>query len=96
MLKRFIFGLGCGNSSKSTLVKAYQLSFGNYIGTFNAENLVYKENVAEESSKMRWVLLQRASRIIFSNEIKDGVCLDGNFIKKLSSINVNKHLLHNF
>ena len=85
MMKRFLFGLGCGNSGKSTLVKAYQLSFGNYIGTFNAENLVYKESVAEESSKMRWVLLQRASRIIFSNEIKDGVCLDGNFIKKLSS-----------
>ena len=34
---------------------------------------------------MRWVLLQRPSRIIFSNEIKDGVCLNGNFIKKLSS-----------
>ena len=45
----------------------------------------FQENVAEESSKMRWVLLQRASRIIFSNEIKEGVCLDGNFIKKLSS-----------
>ena len=77
-MKRFLFGLGCGNGGKSTLVKVYQLSFGNYIGTFNAENLVYKESVAEESSKMRWVLLQRASRIIFSNEIKDGVCLDGN------------------
>jgi hypothetical protein len=65
ILKRFIFGLGCGNSDKSTLVKAYQLSFGNNIGTFNAENLVYKENVAEESSRMRWVLLQKASVLFF-------------------------------
>ena len=56
-MKRFLFGLGCGNSGKSTIVKSYQLSFGNYIGTFNAENLVYKDSVADESSAMRWVLL---------------------------------------
>jgi phage/plasmid-associated DNA primase len=30
-------------------------------------------------------IITKSISIIFSNEIKDGVCLDGNFIKKLSS-----------
>ena len=37
LLKRFLFGWGSGNSGKSTLAKAYELSFGKYIGYFNAK-----------------------------------------------------------
>ena len=37
LMKRFFFGLGSGNSGKSTLVKAYSSSFGKLIGIFNAE-----------------------------------------------------------
>ena len=85
-MKRFFFGLGSGNSGKSTLVKAYTSSFGGLIGTFNAENISYKDNNnSDEAASMRWVLLLRHSRIIFSNEIKADVKLNGNFIKKLSS-----------
>ena len=34
---------------------------------------------------MRWVMLLKNKRIIFSNEIKNKSDLDGNFIKKISS-----------
>ena len=85
-MKRFFFGLGSGNSGKSTLVKAYSSSFGKLIGIFNAENISYKDHSnSDEGSTMRWVLLLKECRIIFSNEIKAEVKLNGNFIKKLSS-----------
>ena len=49
-------------------------------------NLAYKDgSCADEAAAMRWVSLQRPCRIILSNEIKNGVCVNGNFIKKLSS-----------
>ena len=84
-MKRFLFGIGPTNSGKSTLVKACELSFGEYIGNFNAESIAYRDNSADEASAMRWVLLLQSKRIIFSNEIKANVELDGNCIKKLSS-----------
>jgi hypothetical protein len=85
LMKRICFGLGESNSGKSTLAKAYLASFGGYVGSFNAENLCYKNTGADEAQLMRWAYLLRFKRVIFSNEIKTDVALSGNLIKKISS-----------
>ena len=43
LMKRIMFGLGPSDCGKSTLVEACQLSFGEYVGNFNAETLSYCE-----------------------------------------------------
>ena len=60
-------------------------SCGDYVGSFNAENMAYKETSQDEAQIMRWCLLLRYKRIIFSNEMKSNIELNGNFIKKISS-----------
>jgi phage/plasmid-associated DNA primase len=85
MMKRILFGLGGTNSGKSILTTAVTLSCGDYIGSFNAENLAYRNTSNDEAQIMRWAMLLRFKRIIFSNEMKSTVELNGNMIKKISS-----------
>lgn len=85
MVKRLLFGLGSTNGGKSTATKACLNAFGEYVGNFNAENLAYRNSSSDEGAKLRWVLLMRFKRLIFSNEIKTNTELNGNDIKKLSS-----------
>ena len=85
LVKRICFGLGPTNCGKSVLVKAVTLSCGGYAGTFNAENLAYRQSSADEAAIMRWVLGLCSKRFIFSNEIKSTTDLNGNLMKKISS-----------
>jgi hypothetical protein len=91
IMKRILFGLGSTNGGKSTATKACVSSFGEYVGTFNAENLEYKNSSTDEAAKQRWIMLLRHKRLIFSNEIKvdeekgTNIKLNGNDIKKISS-----------
>jgi len=84
-MKRIIFGLGGTNCGKSVLTTACRLSCGEYVGNFNAENLAYRQTSNDEASIMRWAMLARFKRLIFSNEIKNTTDLNGNMIKKISS-----------
>ena len=43
LMKKIMFGLGSSNNGKSTLVEVCQLSFGEYVGNFNAETLAFRE-----------------------------------------------------
>jgi len=70
MMKRILFGLGWTNIGKSILTTAVTLSCGDYIGSFNAENLAYRNTSNDEAQIMRWAMLLRFKRIIFSNEMK--------------------------
>ena len=45
---------------------------------------MHRESNTDEAAIMRWVLLVRFKRLIFSNEMKSTSCLDSNMIKKLS------------
>ena len=83
-LKRIEFGLGGTNRGKSTVTTACLSSFGDYAGSFNAENLAYRNSNQDEAQIMRWALLLQHKRIIFSNEMKSTVELNGNMIKKIS------------
>jgi len=47
---------------KSLLTKAIILAGGDYVGSFNAGNLVYKANSSnDEAQKLRWLYLVRHS-----------------------------------
>jgi hypothetical protein len=85
VMKRILFGLGGTNTGKSILTRALIYSCGDYIGSFNAENLAYNKSSCDEAQQMRWVMLLRFCRIIFSNEMKSTCDLNGNMIKKISS-----------
>lgn len=85
ILKRMLFGLGSTNTGKSVLTKALQLSCGDYVGGFNAENMAYRNTNCDEAQIMRWVMLLKYKRIIISNEMKSTCELNGNFIKKASN-----------
>jgi phage/plasmid-associated DNA primase len=85
MMKKISFGLGTTDCGKSMLCKAIQLSCGDYIGSFNAESLAFRNSSNDEAQNMRWAMLLRYKRIIFSNEIKSTVDINGNMLKKISS-----------
>jgi len=82
--KRILFGLGETGAGKSVLAKAITNACGDYIGTFNAENLAFNKNSSDEAAAMRWMMLLKNCRIIFSNELKKDVELNANSIKKLT------------
>jgi len=85
-LKKIVFGLGDSNTGKSTITKALQASVGSgYVGTFNAECFTLKQTSQDEAQVLRWALLNRFKRLIFSNELTNNAPLNGNMIKKVSA-----------
>ena len=84
-MKKIVFCLGNTNTGKSTLVKAFQESFGDLIGSFNGETLTKTNTSQEEAQILRPFYLVRDKRLIFSNELKTSASLEGNAIKKISS-----------
>jgi hypothetical protein len=85
MMKNIMFCLGDTNCGKSTLTTAITLSCGDYVGSFNAENLAYRNTSNDEAQIMRWAMLLRYKRFIFSNEMKSTSEINGNMIKKIAS-----------
>lgn len=85
MMKRIMFCLGETDCGKSTITTALKLSCGDYFGSFNAENLAFRNTSTDEAAQMRWCLLLRFKRFIISNEMKSTLELNGNMIKKISS-----------
>jgi phage/plasmid-associated DNA primase len=85
MMKRVLFGLGTTDCGKTILTKAIEASLGDYVGAFNAENLLYRKTSNDEGQLMRWALLLRFKRIIISNEMKSTSTINGNMLKKISS-----------
>ena len=84
-MKRILFAIGDTNCGKGIITTATSKSIGDYFGAFNAESLAHRETSQEEAQIMRWVMLNRYKRIIISNEMKSGMTLNGNFIKKICS-----------
>ena len=84
-MKRILFGLGDTNCGKSIITTAISVAFGDYFGSFNAENLAQRNSSNDEAQIMRWCLLLKYKRVIISNEIKSNIGLNGNAIKKISS-----------
>jgi hypothetical protein len=85
MLKRIMFGLGASNTGKSTITKALLKACSDYVGTFDGNNFAYRNTSNDSASQNRWLMLLKNKRIIFSNEIKSTIPLNGNLIKMVSS-----------
>ncbi len=85
MMKRIVMGLGSSNCGKSILTTAVSLSCGEYVGAFDASNLAFRNTNNDSAQNLRWAKLLRFKRIIFSNEMKSTVELNGTTIKQLSS-----------
>lgn len=84
-MKKIFFGLGTTNAGKSVLAKAFSLAFCGYVGIFNAECLSNRHTSNDEAQQNRWAFLLRYVRLLFSNEIKTSIELNGATIKKHSS-----------
>ena len=85
MMKRIIFGLGASNTGKSTITKSLLKTCSDYVGTFDGNNFAYRNTSNDSASQNRWLMLLKHKRIIFSNEIKSTIPLNGNLIKMVSS-----------
>lgn len=84
-MKKIFFGLGSANAGKSLAAKAFTNAFCGYVGIFNAECLSSKHSSNDEAQQNRWAFLLRHVRLLFSNEIKTEMELNGAAIKKHSS-----------
>ena len=83
-LKTNLFGIGDGNSGKSTISLALGSACGGYVGEFNGNNLIKKKfESSDEAQKCRWLSLLQICRIIISNEIANQIA-DGNILKRMS------------
>ena len=84
-MKRILFAIGDTSSGKGVITTACRFSLGDYFGSFNAESLAHRDTSQDEAQIMRWVMLLQSKRVIISNEMKSGMKLNGNFIKKICS-----------
>ena len=85
IMKRIMFGLGASNTGKSTITKALLKTCSDYVGTFDGNNFAYRNTSNDSASQNRWLMLLQHKRLIFSNEIKSTIPLNGNLIKMVSS-----------
>lgn len=86
-LKKLYFLPGVTNSGKSYLCHILGICFGDYVATFPAGDLTSSNDSKDEALRYKWLASgkKRFARVFFSNEIKKGVELDGNDLKKISS-----------
>lgn len=84
-MKRMLFGIGAGNTGKSIIGATIKHAFTDYVGNFNSECLMYNNSSNDPASKLRWLMLLRSKRIIYSSEMKMGVKIDGNLLKSMSN-----------
>lgn len=84
-MKRALFGIGPGNTGKSFIGSTMKNAFTSYIGNFNAGSIMYNNNSSDDAAKLRWLMLLRSKRIVYSSEMKMGVKIDGNLLKLMSN-----------
>ena len=84
-------GLGNRNSGKGVLYDLFKNTFQDYVGSFNAEELlITRVGDGDVAKKLEWIIPLEFKRLNFSNEIKtednkgNKLKLDGACIKKLS------------
>jgi phage/plasmid-associated DNA primase len=85
-MKRFVLNIGNSNCGKSSQTIAFKQTFGDYIGNWNGQSIcVHRYENPDEAQSLRWVLVNRWKRIVFSNEIRASSKINANMIKKLAS-----------
>lgn len=86
-IKKMYICPGKPNAGKSKLLMMLKIAFGGYVGIFDNGSLLVdsKMDSTDSAQKMRWALLSRFNRILFSSEAK----YDEK--KKLCGIKIKKH-----
>ena len=79
--------LGSRDSGKGIIQDSLWSAFGDYVGGFNADSLMFEKNGGDAAKKLSWAYHFDKKRLAFSNEMKvdNTIKLDGNLIKKLCS-----------
>lgn len=83
--KKMVVGLGFRNSGKGMLIQLTQTAFGNYVGTFNGDDLIAAVDGSESARKMGWVKNIAPKRFAFGSEISLGRSVNANTLKSLTS-----------
>jgi hypothetical protein len=82
--KKWYSWVGFRNCGKSVLTLFLCNSFHEFVGTFNADQLIYnKHGNSDPARAMSWVIPHKDKRLIISNEIKED---DDNETKKFDKI----------
>lgn len=94
--KKLVAGVGNRNTGKGVTTDAMLATFGRYVGTFDANNLLVNTRMGkDESQKLMWLKPLRTTRLMISNEVDvvsagdaKGAAnrpLNGNLINRLAS-----------
>ena len=94
--KKWYSWVGFRNCGKSVLTLLLQNCFNGFVGTFNADQLIYnKHGNSDVARAMSWIIPHKDKRLLISNEIKedddnenkkfDKIVIRGDLTKKLIS-----------
>ena len=84
--KSFLVGIGSSNTGKSIMTSACGSALGGYFGSYNGNNLKYKQIQSnDEAQSLRWVMGLQYKRVICSSEMPMGFPIDANMMKKVSN-----------
>ena len=82
--KKFLAMIGMADSSKGVLTKAFEAWFGNVVGIFGANNLLYRKQF-DPSKDVGFLINIADCRIAFSSEVKPGEKLSNELLKQVVS-----------
>ena len=84
--KKFYFGIGPTNCGKGVLTGAMENTFGGYVDTWNADELLYNPRSGSDRAKRLAWIKDIKGRLAFSNEIRmERSQIDMNLVKAVSS-----------
>lgn len=89
--KTWAVGLGARNSGKGVIIQLLHNTFQNYVGTFNADEIICNRISSDAALRKKWLLPFESTRLMFADEIKMAdennkeMKLDGVVIKSIAS-----------
>jgi len=83
--KRIVFLVGDADTGKGVLTTFLENAFNGFVGQFNSNVLIYKDNQSDNAKGLSWIKKFEGKRIGLSNEGELGKKLSSNMIKTFSS-----------
>ena len=82
--KTWLLFVGERNSGKGVIQDGLISVFGDYIGTFNSENLISKPSIGEATKQNAWLCDLEFRRLVFGSELSIRLDNRGNHVNKLN------------
>lgn len=83
-LQQYVFCPGVTGSGKSKFITMLKNAFGDYVGSFDIENLKVDNSTNDKAKKLGWAYYSKFERILISSEKPDNVKLDCGLMKMLT------------